>query len=171
MNFNSTAIVDQLAANGDVFKSLFSSIPFGMTVWKPAPEHWCILEIACHLLDEERLDFSARIKSTLADPAQALTPIDPPSWVTERKYMEQDLASTVEEFLVARSSSVEWLRSLHDAPWHNTHQHDRLGELSSQLFLENWLAHDYLHIRQINRRKYEYHREHAGTSLDYAGDW
>ena len=171
MNFDPTAIADQLAANGDVFNSLFSSIPSDMAIWKPAPEHWCILEIACHLLDEEQLDFSARIKSTLEDPAKALTPIDPPAWVAERKYMEQDLSATVEKFLAARLSSLQWLRSLQDASWHNTHQHDRLGPLSSQLFLENWLAHDYLHMRQINRRKYEYHRENAGTPLDYAGEW
>lgn len=171
MNFNPAEIANRLAANGDVFQSLFSDISTDMATYSPAPEHWCLLEIACHLLDEDRLDFSARIKSTLEDPAKALTPIDPPAWVLQRKYMEQDLATTVEEFLTVRAGNVEWLRSLEDAPWHNAHQHERLGPLSSQLFLENWLAHDYLHIRQINRRKYEYHLENAGHSLDYAGNW
>ena len=171
MTFDSTPIVDQLAANADVFKSLFANVSPELAVWKPAPQHWCILEIACHLLDEERLDFGARTKSTLEDPTKALTPIDPPAWVIERKYIEQDLKSTVDEFLEARRSSVAWLRSQQGAPWHNTHQHEQLGPLSSQLFLENWLAHDYLHIRQIIRRKYEHHRKNAGSPLNYAGDW
>ena len=48
---------------------------------------------------------------------------------------------------------------------------EKMGPLSARFFLENWLAHDFLHMRQINRRKYEYLRAHVGNALDYAGDW
>jgi hypothetical protein len=43
--------------------------------------------------------------------------------------------------------------------------------MSARLFLHNWLAHDYLHIRQINRLKFAYLKAHSDISLDYAGAW
>jgi hypothetical protein len=46
-----------------------------------------------------------------------------------------------------------------------------LGRLSAGTFLSNWLAHDYLHIRQIIRLKYQYLQRQTRESLDYAGAW
>ena len=171
MSFNPIPIIDQLDANGPVFEALFANVSNELAKYRPAKEHWSILEIACHLADEEREDFSARVKSTLNDPTCDLTPIDPPGWAISRNYIAQDFLAKVDEFLELRKSSIAWLRGLKDANWQNAFQHPEYGPLSSQLFLENWLAHDYLHIRQINRRKYEYHRQHAVSRLDYAGDW
>jgi hypothetical protein len=39
------------------------------------------------------------------------------------------------------------------------------------MFLHNWLAHDYLHIRQIIRIKYDYLKKTSGEILLYAGEW
>jgi hypothetical protein len=35
----------------------------------------------------------------------------------------------------------------------------------------NWLAHDYHHIRQVNRRLYEYLQFKSKANLAYAGNW
>lgn len=43
--------------------------------------------------------------------------------------------------------------------------------MSAKLFLTNWLAHDYLHIRQVNRMRYLYLKTQTGIPLDYAGDY
>jgi hypothetical protein len=37
--------------------------------------------------------------------------------------------------------------------------------------ISNWLAHDYLHIRQINRYCYEMLQQNTRQNLKYAGDW
>ena len=74
-------------------------------------------------------------------------------------------------FLEERAQSVAWLRQLKDPAWGNTHQHPRLGELSAFFFLNNWLAHDYLHFRQITRLKHQYLKENSSNPLDYAGNW
>ena len=164
-------VIEQLQANQSVFASLFAAISTDMAVWKPAPKHWCLLEIVCHLCDEEREDFGARLKSVLDDPAQPLAKIDPQDWVVSRNYLGQDFDTKVAEFLKARDTSVAWLHALEDPPWQNAYDHERMGPLSARFFLENWLAHDYLHIRQINRRKYEYACAHASGTLGYAGEW
>ncbi|MEM6429633.1 MAG: hypothetical protein AAF708_10365 [Deinococcota bacterium] len=42
--------------------------------------------------------------------------------------------------------------------------------MSAQFFLENWLAHDYLHMRQVVKLKYDYLTA-DGVNLIYAGTW
>jgi hypothetical protein len=39
------------------------------------------------------------------------------------------------------------------------------------MIFANWLAHDYLHIRQILRLKYEYLKSISEEDLSYAGEW
>lgn len=85
--------------------------------------------------------------------------------------MEQDFTEALQQFLDARAASLQWLGALEDPSWENSYQHEKMGPLSARFFLENWLAHDHLHLRQINRRKYEYLRAHVTNALDYAGDW
>ncbi len=164
------ALIDQLAVNAGVFSAVLDDVPHELVVWKPSESDWCLLEIACHLLDEEREDFRARVESTLADPERSLTPVDPQGWVLSRDYAHQNFREVVRSFLDG-AASVQWLRSLNQPAWRNTFHHANLGPLSAKLFLENWLAHDYLHLRQINRRKYEHLEARAEHPLDYAGDW
>ena len=65
---NPKAIILQLAVNRDVFKPLLSGKTDGEYLWRPEPGKWTLLEIVCHLLDEEREDFRARVKHTLEHP-------------------------------------------------------------------------------------------------------
>jgi hypothetical protein len=43
--------------------------------------------------------------------------------------------------------------------------------MTARSFLTNWLAHDYLHLRQILRIKHHYLKTESGESLSYAGAW
>ncbi len=164
-------IIRQLEHNRHTFKALFSSLEKGQHNWKPTPEKWNLLEVLCHLYDEEREDFRARLKHTLETPDLPLPRIDPPGWVTERKYEEWDFNETLELLLSERSNSVKWLLSLRNPSWSNKHIHPKFGELSAEMFLANWLAHDYLHIRQITKLKYDYLKNKTTVRMDYAGDW
>ena len=42
---------------------------------------------------------------------------------------------------------------------------------SAKQFLNNWLAHDYHHIRQINAIQYDFLKSSSGEALNYAGKW
>ena len=168
---NHSAIIHQLTHNLEVFKSLLSEQSKEVYLWKPYPDKWCLLEIVCHLYDEEREDFRARVKHVLENPELPLPSIDPAGWVKERKYMEQDYEEKLDAFLKERKQSAGWLQSLDNPGWTNAYMHPKFGEMPAQLFLANWLAHDYLHFRQITGLKYQYLRAHSEESLDYAGAW
>jgi hypothetical protein len=164
-------ITEELEQNKKVFRELLSNIPKESILWSQNPEKWCLLEVVCHLYDEEREDFRTRVKCVLEDPALPPPPFDPLVWVEERKYKEQNYDRVLSGFLKERENSIEWLKSLEESEWSNAYLHPKLGPMSAYLYLTNWLAHDYLHMRQIIRLKFDYLKWKSGESLNYAGDW
>ena len=164
-------IIKSLEANKTIFESLLKGLTEQEYRWKQNPNKWCALEIICHLHDEEREDFRARVKHVLETPNSPMLPINPVGWVTERKYIELDFESALTAFIHEREYSIEWLKSLHNPKWDNAFHHPKFGALSAKFFLTNWLAHDYLHIRQITRLKYDYLADMSGINIDYAGTW
>lgn len=166
-----STIIASLQANRATFDALLRDTPASLQRWRPHAEHWCLLEIACHLYDEEREDFRARLTSVLEHPDRALPAADPQAWVTDRQYLQQDFTAKLNAFLEERDTSVCWLKSLANPAWENAYRHPKVGPLTARMFLTNWLAHDYLHIRQITRVKYQYLQATSGERLDYAGTW
>jgi len=169
MNYNE--IIQELSRNRDVFKELLTGLTDKEYLWKPSSDKWCLLEIVCHLYDEEREDFRARTRHVLETPSEALPSIDPPRWVQERAYIKQDYADKLDKFIKEREQSVEWLQSLQSPKWDNAYEHPKFGQMTAKMFLSNSLAHDYLHIRQILKLKFDYLKQLTNETLTYAGDW
>ena len=164
-------LIMELARNKDVFKALLAGLPKEQYQWKSNPEKWCLLEICCHLHDEEREDFRIRTKYVLETPDLPLPTFNPIEWVTERGYMQQDFEEMLAKFIKERERSLDWLQSLKEPKWENAYNHPKLGKMTAELFLTNWLAHDYLHMRQILNLKFAYLKQSTQESLDYAGNW
>ncbi len=168
---NLSQIISELEKNKIIFKSLLENLPSDFYLWREDEAKWNLLEITCHLYDEERDDFRDRVQSVLENPEAKLKPINSGDWVLERKYSEQNYNDKLNGFLTERDKSIEWLKNLSNPKWDNTYVHEKLGPLTAGMFLVNWLAHDYLHMRQINRAKYNYLKETTGENLEYAGGW
>ena len=164
-------IIAELKRNKLVFKDLLENLNSDLIYWKQNEQKWCLLEIVCHLCDEESEDFRASVKRTLEEPGTELDKIDPAGWVVSRKYIEQNYSSKLNEFLTERDNSIKYLESLDKPEWNNFYQHPKFGKMSAELFFTNWLAHDYLHIKQIIRLKYDYLGKITNEKLNYAGDW
>ena len=81
---NHTKIIQELSRNRNVFESLLSGIEEEEYLWRPMHEKWCLLEIVCHLYDEEREDFRRRTRLVLENPTEPLPPIDPVGWVLRK---------------------------------------------------------------------------------------
>ena len=168
---NYSTIIHELSKNRGVFKELLTGLTEEEYLWKSDPGKWCLLEIICHLYDEEREDFRARTSLVLEIPTKPLPPIDPAVWVQERAYIKQDYADKLEMFMEERRHSIEWLQSLQSPKWDNAYSHPKFGQMTAKMFLSNWLAHDYLHIRQILKLKFDYLKRLTDENLTYAGDW
>jgi DNA phosphorothioation-dependent restriction protein DptG len=165
-------IIEKLESNFSTFNSLLENISEEQAHWKPSSKKWSLLEITNHLYDEEREDFRQQIKNIFEDPKKEWVPIAPAEWVTDREYAKRDMKTSLDKFLEERKNSIEWLKSLDSPNWKTVHVHPKLGEMSAENLLANWLAHDYLHIRQITFMHWSYLAFKAPSiSLDYAGKW
>ena len=169
---NLPVIIGRLRANAAAISALLSGVSAEQARWKPEPKKWSILEVVTHLADEEVEDFRIRVDGTLHQPELAWSPIDPEGWALERRYNEGRLSDVLDRFLASRSKSVAWLADLETPDWSSTHEHPRFGPIQAGDLLTSWVAHDHIHIRQINRLQ----REFLVTSVSayspqYAGRW
>ncbi len=133
MNF--TKIIQDLLRNREVFKRLLTGLMKEEYMWKSSSEKWCLLEIVCHLYDEEQEDFRARTKHILQTPTEPLPSIDPSEWIKTRKYIQQDFNKILDKFLMEREKSIEWLQSLTSAKWDNAYKHPKFGKMTAKMFL------------------------------------
>lgn len=164
-------IVKKLDASQHTFRNLLSDTSEPEYLFRPADGKWCLLEIVCHLYEEEQLDFRARVKHTLEKTKSDPPKIDPAGWVKSKNYIEWNYDDTLYKFIEERKRSLEWLNSLTNPGWKNEFIHPEFGGMSAEFFLSNWLAHDYLHFRQIIYTKYCYLKHISDIDLIYAGKW
>lgn len=170
MHFQKT--IGSLERFGHMLPEIVRHVSLDDSRWKPPDGAWSILEIICHLADEEQFDFRARVQSTLTDPDGAWPPIDPEGWAVERRYNESTLSAATARFQSLRTESVSWLRSLENPDWSWSHNHPKLGPIRAGDLFAAWVAHDSLHLRQIAKRMYQITaRDASDYSIRYAGEW
>lgn len=163
--------VESMTRQARAIEALTQSIPTEQGRWKPSPEEWSILEVLCHLADEEREDFRARVGWALNGGVDAWQPIDPQGWVTSRGYNQRELPSVLADFLAEREASLAWLGGL-DAPDWTQEYPAPWGTIRAGDFLAAWVAHDLLHLRQLTELHYAWAAaQSAPFSLQYAGEW
>ncbi len=163
----------RLRGNILTFQGLTLGLSEDQARWKPSDDEWSVLEVVNHLADEEVLDFRTRLDITLHRPDDAWPPIDPPRWAVDRRYNELELVESMGRFTAERDRTLGWLDGLEDPDWELAHDHPTAGPLKAGDLLAAWLAHDLIHIRQINRLHRQW-LESVGApdySPRYAGSW
>lgn len=171
-------IIKRLDSTPAAVGAMCSSLSPDEAAFKPPSGAWSILEIVCHLVDEEIDDFRARLRLTQEDPAAPWPATDPEGWAIRHEYHRQDLASKLQQFADERARTIVWLRSLQSPDWQIAYNHPRIGPIRAGELLVAWAAHDALHIRQIAKRLYEL-AARDGAAMDpanpfitrYAGEW
>jgi len=162
----------RLAANGDVIRALASGLAEGQSHWRPTETAWSIVEVINHLRDEEREDFRTRLDLTLRAPSEPWPRIDPERWARERDYNARELAGSLDAFLGERRASLAWLAGLDAPDWGAVHHHPSIGVMSAADVLGAWIAHDHLHIRQLDELHWQWLAGRtAPIALSYAGGW
>jgi len=161
----------QLALNRDRVAALARGIAEDMTHWKPNEESWSILEVICHLADEEEFDFPVRLQIILEKSEKDWPEIDPEGWVTERNYNEADLYETLNRYMDLRNEALTWLDSLENPDWDIVYEAP-FGKVSAGDMFVSWVTHDLMHLRQLVELQRFYLVEQAKPyRLDYAGEW
>lgn len=164
-------LYQELVNSTEMIQALINGIGQGQAQVKPDAESWSILEVVCHLYDEEREDFREHLDFILNRQNEEWHIIDPQKWVTERKYNEQDFAQMQEKFQAERRKSLDWLKGLGSVDWDTVYTSE-YGSMRAGEMFSAWVAHDNLHIRQLVELRRAYiERITQPYELRYAGDW
>ncbi|UCG34091.1 MAG: DinB family protein [Phycisphaerales bacterium] len=165
-------LIESLERFGNLLPAVVQGVSIEDARWRPPNGAWSVLEVVCHLADEEVADFRARLESTLRAPDEPWKANDPEAWAVERRYNEQDLKDVLARFTAERRQSVGWLRTLAEPDFSRTYQHPKFGPIQAGDIMVSWAAHDMLHLRQIAKRLFQMaQRDGQGFSSAYAGEW
>jgi hypothetical protein len=161
----------ELVNSTEMIRALFASITQEEAQLKPTQDAWSILEVVCHLHDEEREDFREHLDFILHRQNEAYHLIDPQGWVTERQYNQQNFVQMQERFFAERKKSLEWLQEISGSDWNTTYTSD-YGSVTAGEMFSCWIAHDNLHIRQlVELRRARIENITKPYPIGYAGDW
>ncbi len=141
-------LIEQHAAFPHVLRGLVQGVGADVLRLREGEGRWTPLEIIAHVADEEVEDFRPRAQAAAAgDPIP--WSIDPPAWVKERKYNEQQPFAVLDRFTAEREASCAWLRALTPEQLETSLEHAQLGRLRCGDFVAAWRMHDLLHLRQL----------------------
>jgi hypothetical protein len=164
-------LYQELVNSTEMIKALLVGVTQEEARLKPSPESWSILEVMCHLYDEEREDFREHLDFILHRQNEEWHRIDPEGWVTERKYNEQGFVEMLEKFFAEREKSLKWLKGLSNANW-ETNYTSQFGSMKAGDMFASWDAHDNLHLRQfVELRRMRIENITKPYEIEYAGDW
>jgi hypothetical protein len=164
--------IRQLTSNAQVVHHLIESISPEQAQWKPDPETWSLKEVMEHVYNEERIDFRKHLKEMFSEPPQPWGKDDPAEYVKVKSCRQ-----ALKGFLAEREASLAWLKALQAPDWDAASKASfgleaEVLTLSAGDVLVSWLAHDFLHLRQINELLYAWNEKQAAPySVQYAGGW
>lgn len=115
---------------------------------RPVPNEWSPVEIVCHMRDEEREDFGARVRVIAASGTQFVR-IDPEQWAKDRNYGAEDPRAAVTALKQARRDNMAFLALLDPARLLHVVDQPQLGKMSGLDLAAAWVTHDRLHLAQM----------------------
>lgn len=165
-------LYQELVNSTGMIRALLAGISQEEAQVKPSKSSWSILEVTCHLYDEEREDFREHLDFILYRQSKdEWRLIAPQAWVKLRKYNEQDFKRMKSKFFREREKSLEWLKGLRNADWNISFKTKWRRMRTGDMFA-SWVAHDNLHIRQLTElRRARIERIAKPYRVQYAGDW
>ncbi len=165
-------LYQELVHSTKVIRALLAGVSQKEAQVKPGKSSWSILEVTCHLYDEEREDFREHLDFILhRQDKDEWHPIAPTEWVKLRKYNQQNFNTMQRKFFNEREQSLRWLRGLRNANW-NTVYKSKFGAMRAGDMFASWIAHDNLHVRQLTElRRLKIERITKPFRIQYAGEW
>jgi hypothetical protein len=165
-------LYQELTNSTEMIRALLAGIRQAEAQVKPSKSSWSILEVICHLHDEEREDFREHLDFILhRQDKDEWHPIAPQAWVKLRKYNQQDFKTMQRKFFGEREKSLAWLRKIRNSDW-NVSYKSKFGTMRAGDMFTSWVAHDNLHIRQLTElRRARIERIVKPYHIQYAGEW
>jgi hypothetical protein len=137
-----------LRVNGARWQSLASGVDRELLARRPAAGEWSALECLGHTVDTESVVFGARVRALLA--GQDFESYDPDmqgTLITDAT----DAAGLAARHVPLRAESIALVSGLDAVDLDRRGRHPQLGPVTMRELLNEWWAHDTMHLVQAER--------------------
>jgi hypothetical protein len=138
-----------LRINGDRWRALATGIDRELLLRPPAPGEWSALQCLGHATDTEAAVFVARVRALQAGDA-VLAAYDPDTESTPIT-AQTDPTALAERHAALRAETLAALATVTESDLDRTGRHAELGVVALRQLLNEWVAHDLMHLVQAER--------------------
>jgi DinB superfamily len=138
-----------LRINDDRWHALATGLDRDLLMRPPAPGEWSALQCLGHATDTEAAVFAARVRALEAGQA-VLASFDPDAESTPIT-ADTDPVALAERHAALRAASLALLATVAETDLERTARHAELGPVTLRQLLNEWAAHDLMHIVQAER--------------------
>jgi len=137
-------VAARIDAVGTAIEAELGTLGEELASWHPAEGEWCVKEVLGHLINTERIGFAGRIDEILAADEPSLRGTG-----REEPACARNLAEMLAEFREQRNRSVDRVARLQPVDLARGGVHERVGRLTVNDILHEWIHHDRAHLKQI----------------------
>ena len=138
-----------LHATAAAIEAEVRALPDEIASWHPAPGEWCVKDVIGHLIEAERRGFAGRIRIILGADAPALEGWEPADVARDRRDCVKPAATLLDEFLTMREESARLAAGLDARALARIGRHPKVGDLTVNDLLHEWVHHDRNHLKQM----------------------
>jgi hypothetical protein len=117
--------------------------------WRPAPGEWSANECLGHIIEADRRGFGGRIGRILETDGIAEQGWDQIAVAAERRDNDRMVAGILGEFVAGRDAAIAVVEAIRPDELDRFAIHERVGRVTVQDLLHEWVFHDRNHLRQI----------------------
>ena len=138
-----------LRVDGARWHALATGLDRDLLLRSPAPGEWSALECLGHAADTEAAVFAARVRAILA--GQPSFPAFDPDAESTPVTAATNPADLADRHAALRAESLALLAKVTEADLDRTARHADLGPVTLRELINEWAAHDLMHVVQAER--------------------
>jgi hypothetical protein len=142
-------LIDILRVNGERWRGIATGLDRDLLARPPAAGEWSALQCLGHAADTEAQVFASRIRA-IKDGRPELPSYDPDVQATPVT-SATDPAAIAERLGAQRRDSLALLATINDEDLERGSRHLELGPVTLRELLNEWAAHDLMHLVQAER--------------------
>jgi len=141
-----------------------------LLVWHPAPGEWCAKEVLGHLIEADRRGFAGRVQVLIDQDHPELAGWDQGAVAAARHDCDRDAAELLLEFTAGREAGLQLLARLTVSELRRSGRHPKVGELSVEDVVSEWVHHDRNHLKQLLANVQAYVWPQMGAAQGFSGE-
>ena len=142
-------LIGQLQQTPVTLRTMTTSLSEDALDFRPTLQDWSSREILAHLVDDEMFVMRTRLERIVKEDEPHLAPHDEQHWYATRNTARDALGELLDDFALQRAASMNIITLLRASDWQRMGFQPEYGRFTAAAWLERWVEHDHVHLKQI----------------------